>query len=57
MLKLKLFANEPAEKLESKINQWLADNPWVIVKNITQSSGSTVCISIWYEEPNVPILG
>lgn len=56
-MKVRIFEEERCGELESKVNQWLQDNSWVKVQNITQSSGSKTVIAIWYQEPDVPILG
>lgn len=56
-MKVKLFTEEKPEKLEAKLNQWLQDNSWVKVEQITQSGGTLLCIAIWYREPDVPLLG
>ncbi len=57
-MKVKIFAEAHPDKLEAIVNKWLEENPWVKVKEVTQSNGNTAAyISIWYEEPNVPILG
>ncbi|MDA8441019.1 MAG: hypothetical protein M0Z55_01450 [Peptococcaceae bacterium] len=56
-MQVKIFASDKPEKLEKTLNQWLDANSWLQIKQITQSAGSQICISIWYEEPNVPILG
>lgn len=58
MLKTKIFFSSDLLLLEKKINQWLEDTNWVKVVNICQSTGpEKTVISIWYEEPEVPILG
>ncbi|MGC7871137.1 hypothetical protein [Desulfosporosinus sp. FKB] len=56
-MNVKIFTSPDPRILEKEINQWFEDNSWVKVVNITQSTGSTTVISIWYNEPNVPILG
>lgn len=56
-MKVRIFSSPDSRILEKEVNQWLEDNSWLKVVNITQSSGSATVISIWYSEPNVPILG
>ncbi len=56
-MKVKIFEAEHSAALESEVNRWLQDNSWVKIQTITQSSGSKTLISIWYQEPDVPILG
>lgn len=56
-MKVKIFSSPDSRILNQEINQWLADNSWLKVVNITQSSATATVISIWYNEPNVPILG
>ena len=56
-MKVKIFSSPDMRLLENEINEWLVNNSWITVVNITQSSGSTTVISIWYKEPEVPILG
>lgn len=56
-MKVKIFSSPDFRLLDKEVNQWLADNSWVKLVNITQSSGSSTVISIWYDEPSVPILG
>ncbi|MBC2722217.1 hypothetical protein [Desulfosporosinus sp.] len=56
-MKVRIFSSPDSRILEKEVNQWLEDNSWVKVINITQSSGTATVLSIWYEEPNVPILG
>jgi len=56
-MKVKIFSSPDSRILEKEVNQWLEDNSWVKVVNITQSSGAANVISLWYTEPNVPILG
>lgn len=55
-MKVKIFSSPDSRILDKEINQWLEDNSWLKVVNITQSSGTATFISIWYTEPNVPIL-
>ena len=57
MMKVKIFCSPDIRILDKEINQWLEDNSWLKVVNITQSTGNATVISIWYNEPNVPILG
>jgi len=54
---VKIFTASKPEELETKINAWLGDTPWVKVKQISQSAAEYICISVWYDEPDVPILG
>lgn len=56
-MKVKIFSSPDSRILEKEINQWLEENSWVKVVNITQSTCTAIAISIWYNEPNVPILG
>jgi len=57
MIKSKIFSSKDIHSLQLQINQWLENTSWIKVKNITQSSDSNnTIISIWYEEPDVPIL-
>jgi hypothetical protein len=56
-MKVKIFCSPDPRILDQQINQWLEENSWVKVLNITQSTGTITVISIWYSEPNVPILG
>ena len=56
-MNVKTFSSPDSRLLEKEVNQWLEDNSWVKIVNITQSSGQTHLISIWYEEPKVPMLG
>jgi|GEM_PF-693473 len=60
-MKVKIFSSPDSRILNKEINQWLEDNNWLKVVNITQSTGTgtgtATVISIWYNEPNVPILG
>ncbi len=56
-MKVKIFEAGNSGALESEVNQWLQDNSWVKINTITQSSSSKTVISIWYQEPDVPILG
>ena len=56
-MKVKIFNSPDSRILEKEINQWLAENNWVKIVNITQSTGTATTVSIWYTEPNVPILG
>ncbi|MHB1406512.1 MAG: hypothetical protein ACYCV0_13105 [Desulfitobacteriaceae bacterium] len=57
LMKVKIFSSPDKRILEEQINEWLAANSWIKVLNITQSSGSSTVVSIWYNEPDVPILG
>ncbi|HZK53956.1 MAG TPA: hypothetical protein VFC84_07175 [Desulfosporosinus sp.] len=57
LMKVKIFSSPDSRILEKTITQWLEDNSWLKVVNITQSTGTATVISIWYNEPNVPILG
>lgn len=56
-MKVKIFSSPDSRILENQVNQWLEDNSWNKVVNITQSTGPATVLSIWYEEPTVPILG
>lgn len=56
-MKVKTFSSPDSRLLEKEVNQWLEDNSWVKIVNITQSSAQTHLITIWYEEPKVPVLG
>jgi hypothetical protein len=57
-LKVKIINSPDSRLLEKEVNQWLEDNNWVKIINLTQSSTNTLTvISIWYEEPQVPMLG
>lgn len=57
-MKVKLFQAVDPRILEQEVNLWLEHNSWVKIVNLTQSSNhSSTTISIWYEEPNVPMLG
>lgn len=56
-MKVKIFGSPDYRVLDQEVNQWLEDNNWVKVVNITQSTGTATVISIWYTEPTVPILG
>ena len=56
-MNVKIFSSPDSRILAKEVNQWLEDNSWLKVVNITQSSGATTVISLWYNEPNVPILG
>jgi len=56
-MKVRIFSSPDSRILENQVNQWLEDNSWIKVINITQSTGSATVLSIWYDEPNVPILG
>jgi hypothetical protein len=56
-LKVKVFMDDKTDRLEAKVNQWLEQNFWVKIEQITQTTGEATCISIWYKEPDVPILG
>ncbi|WP_019850820.1 hypothetical protein [Desulfitobacterium sp. PCE1] len=56
-MKVKAISSSDPRLLEHELNQWLEDNRWVNIVNITQSSGPTHLICLWYEEPNVPVLG
>ncbi|WP_407310198.1 hypothetical protein [Desulfosporosinus sp. SB140] len=56
-MKVKIFSSPDSRILEQKINQWLEENSWLKVLNLTQSTGAMTVISIWYSEPDVPILG
>lgn len=57
MMKIKTFSSPDSRLLERDVNQWLEENSWLKIIKITQSSGQAHLISIWYEEPNVPMLG
>lgn len=56
-MNVKIFSSPDSRILDQQINQWLDDNSWLNILNITQSTGAMTVISIWYSEPNVPILG
>lgn len=56
-MKIKSFSSPDSRLLEKEVNQWLEDNSWVKIVNVTQSSGQAHLIVIWYEEPKVPVLG
>ncbi|OLN29711.1 hypothetical protein [Desulfosporosinus metallidurans] len=56
-MKVKIFSSPDYRILDKEVNQWLEDNNWLKVVNITQSTGTATVISIWYTEPTVPILG
>jgi hypothetical protein len=56
-MKVKTFSSPDTRLLEKEVNQWLEDNNWLHIVKITQSSGQTHLIAIWYEEPKVPLLG
>ncbi|MHB8124858.1 MAG: hypothetical protein ACYDEJ_04300 [Desulfitobacteriaceae bacterium] len=57
-MKVKIINSPDLRLLEKEVNQWLEDNNWVKIINLTQSSDNrTTVISIWYEEPKVPMLG
>jgi len=57
-MKVKLFHSVDSRLLEQEVNRWLENNNWVKIMNTVQSSGSnSTTITIWYEEPNVPMLG
>ncbi|RNC28757.1 MAG: hypothetical protein AWM53_01198 [Candidatus Dichloromethanomonas elyunquensis] len=57
MLKSKIFGSTNLTLLEKEINLWLEATSWIKVKKITQSSSEdSTIISIWYEDPDVPIL-
>lgn len=57
-MKVKLFSSPDSRILEKEVNQWLIDNSWIKIRNLTQSSSEkSIVITIWYEEPNVPMLG
>jgi len=57
-MQIKLFQAVDSRLLEQEINRWLENNSWVKIINLTQSSGNnSTTISIWYEEPHVPMLG
>ncbi len=54
---VKIFSSPNSRILEQEINQWLENNNWITVVNVTQSTGTATVISIWYKEPDVPLLG
>ena len=56
-MKVKIFSSPDTRILDKEVNQWLEENSWLKVINITQSTGTSTVISIWYSEPDVPILG
>lgn len=56
-MKVKIFSSPDSRILETQVNQWLDDNSWIKVINITQSTGTITVLSLWYNEPDVPILG
>jgi len=58
MLKVKMFRSPDLRLLEKQINEWLEENDWVTIVDIKQSStDKETIISVWYKEPDVPILG
>jgi len=57
MMKVRTFSSPDSRLLEKEVNQWLEENNWVKIVNVTQSSGQAHLISLWYEEPKVPLLG
>ncbi|MDQ7096000.1 hypothetical protein REC12_20605 [Desulfosporosinus sp. PR] len=56
-MKVKIFSSPDSRILDQEINRWLEENGWLQILNITQSTGATTVISLWYNEPDVPILG
>jgi len=57
-MKVKIFRSPDVRLLEDEINRWLENNSWVKLVKIKQSSTEKeTIISIWYNEPDVPILG
>ncbi|HWQ72950.1 MAG TPA: hypothetical protein VN370_11615 [Desulfitobacteriaceae bacterium] len=57
-MNVKIISSPDPRILEKETNRWLEDNNWVKIINITQSSTEiTTVVSIWYEEPKVPMLG
>lgn len=56
-MKVKIFSSPDFRILDKEVNQWLEENSWIKVINITQSTGGATVISIWYTEPDVPIFG
>jgi len=57
-MKVKIINSPDLRMLEKEVNQWLEDNSWIKIINLTQSTANmTTIISIWYDEPNVPMLG
>ncbi len=56
-MKVKIISSPDTRILEKEVNEWLEHNSWVKIIKITQSSGQVHVISIWYEEPKVPLLG
>lgn len=56
-MKVKIFSSPDSRILETQVNQWLEANSWLKIVKITQSTGTATVLSIWYEEPNVPLLG
>ncbi|MDI6813748.1 MAG: hypothetical protein QMC95_18075 [Desulfitobacteriaceae bacterium] len=56
-MKVKIFSSPDPRLLEKEINEWLENNSWISLINITQSSATSTVVSIWYKEPDVPILG
>lgn len=57
MIKTKIFSSNSPKKLEDEINLWLEATSWIKIIQITQSSiQDQTIVSIWYDEPNVPIL-
>jgi hypothetical protein len=57
MLKAKIFSSANPNNLEKEMNLWLEITSWITVKHMTQSSTQDkTVITIWYEEPDVPIL-
>ena len=57
MLQSKIFFSSNPVQLEKEINLWLENADWVKVQNVTQSSNQDkLVITVWYQEPDVPIL-
>jgi hypothetical protein len=54
-VKVKIFTGRSDDiVLEGKVNEWLAKNPYVTIKNIRQSSVSSgeqffTLMSVWYD--------
>jgi len=57
MIKSKIFSSASPNQLEKEINVWLENTSWVKIQHIAQSSNQEkTVITLWYEEPDVPIL-
>lgn len=48
-MKIKIFAHNDYEKLETEVNNWLKDNYNILVKFVTQSEDEhSWTVIIWY---------